>query len=128
SGPTTGPRAPRVEAVRVAGPEDLARAALRLGRRLGAPVRRLPDAACSVDELASRYAAVRAPGLHVAVGEPTIAVPAGASGRGGRSQHLAMLVARAVEGRRVAFLAAGSDGVDGGTGAAGALVDGATWA
>lgn len=127
SGPTTGPHAPRVEAVRIAGPEDLARAAARLGRRLGVPVHRLPAAQGPVEALAARYAAVRAPGLHVAVGEPTVALPAEARGQGGRSQHLALLVARALEGRRAAFLAAGSDGIDGQSAAAGAVVDGSTW-
>jgi hydroxypyruvate reductase len=38
-----------------------------------------------------------------------------------------MLVARAAAGRRIAFLAAGSDGIDGNTGAAGAAIDGSTW-
>lgn len=127
SGPTTGWHAPRVEAVRVAGPEDLARAAARAARRVGLEVRRLPIASGPVQALAERYGAVEAPGLHVAVGEPTIVVPRGAGGVGGRSQHLAMLVARAIEGRRVAFLAAGSDGIDGATSAAGAVIDGSTW-
>lgn len=127
SGPTTGPEAPRVEALRVAGPEDLARAARRLGRRLGVPVFRLPAAGGSVEELALRYAAIEEPGLHVGVGEPTVVLPPGCAGQGGRSQHLALLVARAVEGRRVTFLAAGSDGIDGASSAAGAVVDGATW-
>jgi len=127
SGPTTGPRAPRVEAVRVAGPEDLARAARRLARRLGVRVHRLPAAEGPVEALALRYAALESPGIHVAVGEPTVALPAHCPGLGGRSQHLALLVARAIEGRRTVFLAAGSDGIDGASTAAGAVVDGATW-
>lgn len=64
----------------------------------------------------------------VSVGEPTVALPA-RPGRGGRMRHLALLVARdlaGVPGWRL--LAAGSDGIDGTPDAAGAIVDGETWA
>ena len=60
------------------------------------------------------------------VHEPTVRVTG--SGYGGRSAHLALLVARGIAGQDgVSFLAAGSDGHDGATDAAGAIVDGATW-
>ena len=78
-----------------------------------------------VEEVAKRYAASEA-ALLVASGEPDVVVPRGAP-PGGRCQHLALLVARAIRGRPCAFLAAGTDGRDGETGAAGAVVDGATW-
>jgi hydroxypyruvate reductase len=49
-------------------------------------------------------------------------------GLGGRCQELALSAARELAGlERVALLAAGTDGRDGPTDAAGALVDGSTW-
>ena len=69
--------------------------------------------------------------VFVAVGEPTVAIPkalieAGV-GQGGRSQHLALLMAKAMAGdEHMAFLAAGTDGTDGPTDAAGGVVDGAS--
>lgn len=66
--------------------------------------------------------------IHVAVGEATIALPP-SPGSGGRAHHVAMLVARGIAGRSgVAVLVGGTDGIDGNTRAAGAVVDGATWA
>lgn len=62
----------------------------------------------------------------LAVGEPTVR-PTG-TGRGGRAQHAALLLAHKIQGRRgLSFLALGSDGTDGPTDAAGALVNGETW-
>lgn len=59
-------------------------------------------------------------------GETTIQLPPH-PGRGGRNQSLALAAARALQGReRVWFLAAGTDGTDGPTLDAGALVDGQT--
>jgi hydroxypyruvate reductase len=60
-------------------------------------------------------------------GEPSIVVTG--EGRGGRSTHLALLMARELAGLPgVAFLAAGTDDRDGNTDSAGAVVDGTTWA
>jgi hydroxypyruvate reductase len=69
----------------------------------------------------------RSPGsLDVWTGEATVRLPP-TSGRGGRNQHLALLAARLLDGHPdVALLAAGTDGVDGNSEDAGALVDGAT--
>jgi len=59
-------------------------------------------------------------------GESTVRLPP-QPGRGGRNQHLALAAARLIAGvDDVLFLAAGTDGTDGPTDDAGALVDGET--
>ncbi len=64
------------------------------------------------------------PGLHLWAGETTVKLPA-QPGRGGRNQQLALAAAIALSGRTDSYLLAmGSDGVDGSTTDAGALVDG----
>jgi len=56
-------------------------------------------------------------------GEPTVRLPA-VPGRGGRNQSLALAVAQGIRGEtRRAFVSLGSDGNDGMTEDAGALVD-----
>jgi glycerate 2-kinase len=58
-------------------------------------------------------------------GETTVTVRG--SGRGGRAQELALAAARLIDGEdRITILACGTDGIDGPTPAAGALVDGGT--
>mgnify|MGYP006277516399 CR=1 FL=1 len=67
------------------------------------------------------------PGLHVWGGEPTVVLPE-SPGEGGRNQALALMLAREIAGRAdLAVLAAGTDGTDGPTDAAGAFVDGRSW-
>lgn len=67
------------------------------------------------------------PGVFVAGGETTVTLPP-EPGHGGRNQHLALAAARALAGQQgVWLLAAGTDGIDGATGDAGALVGGQTW-
>ncbi len=84
----------------------------------------------NIAELAPRLgAALRkaAPGVHLYGGEPTVVLPPN-PGRGGRNQALALLLAREIEGvPGLRILVAGTDGTDGPTDAAGAIVDGATW-
>jgi hydroxypyruvate reductase len=67
----------------------------------------------------------------IAGGETTVVLEPEMLGRGGRCQELALVVARdlggAQLGPRVTLLAAGTDGRDGPTDAAGAIVDGGTW-
>jgi glycerate-2-kinase len=77
---------------------------------------------------ALRAQAVLAPGGRrclLSGGETTVLVRG--SGRGGRNQELALAFASAVAGRPgIVLLSAGTDGCDGPTEAAGAVVDGAT--
>lgn len=66
-------------------------------------------------------------GLFVFYGESTVDVTG--EGKGGRNQELALRVALKLEGHNnITLLCAGTDGVDGPTDAAGAIVDGATTA
>ena len=68
---------------------------------------------------------VAAPACLIAGGETTVTVRGG--GRGGRCQELALAAALHMEGLEGAvILAAGTDGTDGPTDAAGAIVDGTT--
>lgn len=60
----------------------------------------------------------------VAAGETTVSVQGG--GVGGRNQEAALAGALHIEGQDVLFAALGTDGVDGPTEAAGAVVDGST--
>jgi len=62
-------------------------------------------------------------------GETTVTLGENPTGLGGRSQELALAAARGLEGGSdgIALLAAGTDGRDGPTDAAGAVVDGRTW-
>jgi hydroxypyruvate reductase len=90
---------------------DVAVAAAAFARRLEGRRRRLHGAA---------------PAVVIAGGETTVRLGPGA-GRGGRNQELAIAIATALADRPGwAVLAAGSDGVDGPTDAAGAFADGAT--
>jgi hydroxypyruvate reductase len=66
-------------------------------------------------------------GIHVMGGESTVVLPP-TPGRGGRNQALALMIAREIAGTTgMRVLVAGTDGTDGPTDAAGAIVDGATW-
>ncbi len=60
----------------------------------------------------------------VAAGETTVTMSG--SGRGGRNQEAALAAAIALDGTTGGFAALGTDGVDGPTDAAGAIVDGGT--
>jgi hydroxypyruvate reductase len=136
---TPKPGDPRLASIRhvlLAGPVHLARAAASVAQELGfsasadgAPL--TGDVAAVAERLAAWARAHAGDGPRVLAlgGEPTIRVPAGAAAPdGGRAQHLALLAARDVAGLRVAVLAAGSDGRDGPTEQAGAVVDGGTLA
>ncbi len=125
----------------VAGPERVPAEARRAAEARGLRVEVLSrDAEDDVDTLAAAYldrarheaGAAGPPRGRGGHGEPTIKVGADA-GKGGRSTHLALAMARglaalpaALHGR-VAFLAAGTDDRDGDTPVSGGLVDGTTW-
>jgi hydroxypyruvate reductase len=98
--------APRIERARLAG------AAVEQGSRLVTKMANLPEGV-----------------VLIAGGETTVVLPA-AAGRGGRNQHLALGAALRLEtlGRDagITLLAAGTDGIDGATSDAGALVDAGT--
>lgn len=57
-------------------------------------------------------------------GEVTVRVSNG--GSGGRNQQFALYCAQKIAGENITVLSAGTDGIDGNTDAAGALVDGST--
>jgi hydroxypyruvate reductase len=119
--------------VLVADRTTLAEAAARAADKSAPGPLTIEPGACDVEvtELARDYAArVRGgfKGTLIRTGEPVVRAR-GAMGMGGRSQHLALLLARELAGvPGWKFLAAGSDGIDGASRAAGAVVDGETWA
>ena len=66
-------------------------------------------------------------GIHILGGEPTVVLPSN-PGQGGRNMALALIIAREIAGTKgIRVLVAGTDGTDGPTDAAGAIVDGDTW-
>ena len=90
------------------------------------------DAAGDAAELGQRLAHAltlgfpgQPPMALLVAGEPTLRLPAEAP-PGGRMQHAALAAALVLEGTEAVVLAAGTDGRDGPTEAAGALVDGGT--
>jgi glycerate-2-kinase len=111
--------------------EDALDGAVRAAEREGHRVWRLGaslygEAREEGRNLAARLSEARARGVDLIVsgGEPTVRVRGG--GRGGRAQETALAFALAAEGERMTALFAGTDGADGPTDAAGALVDGET--
>jgi hydroxypyruvate reductase len=103
---------------------DLRSPAIEASRRRGLRMLESPVRG-SVEAFADSL--LRERGFTCASGELEVRVPAGAP-PGGRDQHLALLVARNLRGETgSAFLAAGTDGRDGPTAAAGAMADGSTW-
>jgi len=92
-----------------------------------AGARRTPDPLVGdVADACARIVALAAtPGITVLGGETTVTLRG--TGLGGRNQELALRVALALQGRKDwRFLSAGTDGRDGPTEAAGAVVDGGT--
>jgi glycerate 2-kinase len=79
-----------------------------------------------IDRMIARGAALPRPACIISSGETTVTVKG--SGRGGRNQELALACAHALSqvGEPVVLASAGTDGVDGPTDAAGAIVDSST--
>lgn len=111
--------------------DDAKRAAADAATALGYRVAIEPefvagDAVEAGTRLARRLLEFGAGVMHLWGGETTVQLPP-QPGRGGRNQSLALSAARVLRDRKDAwFLAAGTDGSDGPTEDAGALVDGAT--
>ena len=87
------------------------------------------DYARAADYLLGRLQALHREIPRVALisgGEVTVKVPQGASGVGGRNQQFALYCAEKIAGQNIAVLSAGTDGIDGVSPAAGAVVDGTT--
>jgi len=107
------------------------RAAARRGRALGYTVslhraRFAGDARALARRFTRTLLRSSPDSMHVWGGESTVRLPAN-PGRGGRNQQLALQAAVELAGRDdVALLAAGTDGIDGVTDDAGAIVDGET--
>lgn len=125
------PRLTGVRAFVLASNATALAAAGRRARALGYAVRRLraPIEGEARDAAARIVAALPAhpdrPTCVLAGGETVVTVRGG-RGRGGRSQELALAAAPLLAGSGWTLLAAGTDGIDGPTPAAGAIVDGTT--
>jgi len=111
------------------GLEAAARRARGLGLRPRFFGRRLAGEASEAGMRFARAASSLAPGQVLLAGGETTVKLAGGHGRGGRNLEFALGAALALEGETgITVLAAGSDGIDGSSMAAGALADGQTLA
>ncbi len=114
----------------IASPSWFAREIARALTRAGLTVRVLPPSDAEVGALAAKYMQIARklrPGTAVVgAAEPGMQVPA-VHGRGGRCTHLSLLLASRLPAG-VAFLAGATDGVDGGSGTAGAVVHAGSFA
>lgn len=87
------------------------------------------DYAAAADQLLNRLRELRQQFPRVCLlsgGEVTVKV--GNAGIGGRNQHFALACALKIAGENITVLSAGTDGIDGNSPAAGAVVDGSTLA
>jgi hydroxypyruvate reductase len=122
------PAIPSVSLVAIGDHDTLRVAAVAAVRESGRTPHLLPPCQDDYVACATRLTALpepRAGCVYVGGGEPTVRLHS--PGRGGRCQQLALWMARALRGSERVFLAAGTDGSDGPTDAAGAAVDGRTW-
>lgn len=77
-----------------------------------------------VETALGAFLAGAGPSLTVAAGEPNVVVEG--TGVGGRNSHTALLAAREIAGSDLVFAALATDGIDGKSDGAGAIVDGTT--
>lgn len=77
-----------------------------------------------VESCLDRFLTAEGNGVTVAAGEPTVVVAE--PGKGGRSTHAALLAAGRLAGSETLFAALATDGADGRSDSAGAIVDGST--
>lgn len=114
------------DAIVIAGMDTVARAVVALvpGAELAAEP--LVGAAEDVAAALIRRASVAVETAWVGYGEATVEL-GDRVGVGGRALHLALLVARGIAGGSSEVLISGTDGIDGNSPAAGAVVDGHSW-
>ncbi|MFV1962330.1 MAG: glycerate kinase [Acidimicrobiia bacterium] len=77
-----------------------------------------------IETALEKFFAQSGPGVTVGVGEPTVDVRG--NGAGGRNSHAALLASTRLDGHEGLFASFATDGIDGRTKSAGAIVDGAT--
>lgn len=106
-------------------PRPLSGAARQTGRRIAQALLQVRGSRFGIDDTLGDAGRPR---VFVYGGETTVAL-ATTHGEGGRNQELALAAAQVLAGRGagVALLAAGTDGRDGPTDAAGAIIDQTTW-
>lgn len=120
----------RIEQEIIASNAQALAAAAERAQALGLAVHRQPEflrgEAAELGASLAQHLLRAPPGIHLWGGEPTVTLPPH-PGRGGRMQALALAAAQVLAGQDdVLLLAAGTDGSDGPTEDAGALVDGGT--
>lgn len=122
---------PNVRLEIIASNEIAKSAAADAAQKQGFPVTMHPESLCGettgvAERLADYLAASAPPGIHIWGGETSVNLPP-EPGNGGRNQQLALLVAQRFTGNDAfCFVSAGTDGIDGHSEDAGAIVDGGT--
>lgn len=105
---------------------DLGYSVLRLTSRLQGEARTIGSALATIaQEVRQNGHPIAPPACIIAGGETTVTLRG--KGKGGRNQELALAAGLTLDGwKGITFLSAGTDGTDGPTDAAGAIVDGST--
>ncbi|MEJ2316408.1 MAG: DUF4147 domain-containing protein [Gammaproteobacteria bacterium] len=122
---------PNVRVEVIASNEIAKSAAAAAAEKLGYPVTVHPGCLCGETTLVARQLAEyldrsAPPGIHIWGGETSVNLPS-SPGTGGRNQQLALQVAQQLAGNGAfCFVSAGTDGIDGHSEDAGAIVDGGT--